>query len=241
MSRIITIAAAFIIQFSLHPVCAQDKSVSNKYWKTASEFIFSGSDVEATGGPGGTKIDVNPIIRFSGFFHIQSQYHIDFNKHVGMFIGIGVRNVGMINKLNDSLRIKQRVYSLGIPVALKLGSFPGFFVALGGEAELFFHYKQKTFYDDEKFKKSDWFSDKVNLINPSVFLDITSAKGAYIRFKYYLLDFLVENKQDIDLNNSYNYRPQTSKLFYVSIGTTMKALSPRKSKKGTKSVNTTML
>lgn len=240
MLRIIILAALVVVQF--YPVIAQEKPVAKKYWKSASEFIFSGGIVDAKGGPLGNEIDVSPLVRFSGFFHLQAQYHIDFNTHVGMYTGLGVRNVGMINKLNDSIRIKQRVYSLGIPLALKLGSLPGFFVAFGGEAELFFHYKQKVFYDDEKFKKSDWFSDKVNLVNPSVFLDITSAKGAYIRFKYYLLDFLVENKQDVDLSfTSYDYRPQSSKMFYISFGTTMKALSPRKAKKATQSTNTTLL
>ncbi len=209
---------------------AQDTTPTNKpYLKGASEIIFSFGTVEAFGPASGEtpdgKMDVNPIVRFTLFFHLQEQLHYDFNNRIGMFTGLGIRNVGLINDLNDSIKAKQRVYSLGLPLAIKIGNLPsGFYVAAGAEAELFFHYKQKVFYDDEKFKKSEWFSDKVNLFNPSVFLDVTSKRGGYIRFKYYLLDFLVEDKQDIKIyGNPYTYVPTKSTMFYISVGTTIKS------------------
>lgn len=223
---------------------AQDKPASKKYWMSASEFIFSGGDVKATGGPGLGNIIINPIVRFSGFFHFQEQYHVNFNNNFGIYTGVGMRNVGMINELNDSIKIKQRVYSLGVPFAFKFGKLSrGFSVALGGEVEFFFHYKQKVFYDDEKFRQSEWLSDKVNLINPSVFLDLHAGKGTYIRFKYYLLDFLRENKQNIKLNGiSYAYFPHESKMFYVSLGTTIRSFASKRSrKKASPPVNTTLL
>lgn len=209
---------------------AQTKSGMRPYWKSASEFIFSMGNVEASGAAN-QKIDVSPVLRFSGFFHFQEQFHKDFSNTFGLYTGIGVRNMGMINKLNDSITVKQRVYSLGIPLALKLGKLPGgFYIAAGAEAELFFNYKQKVMYDDEKFKKSEWFSDKVNLFNPSVFLDLNSGKGGYIRFKYYLNDFLVTDKQDVKLYGvKYDYKPSQSQMFYVAIGMTIKktATMPR--------------
>ena len=222
---------------------AQDTTKSKPYWLSASEFIFSGGDVSATGGPLGEEINVNSIVRFTCFFHLQEQFHYDFNDNIGIYTGLGIRNVGIINDLNDSIKAKQRVYSLGLPLALKLGSLPNkFYVALGAEVELFFHYKQKVFYDDEKFKKSEWFSDKVNLVNPSVFLDIHSGRGAYVRFKYYLLDFLVEDKQDIKIfGNPYPYRPESSKMFYVAIGTTIKAFTGRSTKKAQESIDTAFI
>ena len=129
----------------------------------------------------------------------------------------------MINKLNDSIKVKQRVYSLALPVALKFGNMNGFHISAGGEAELFFHYTQKTFYDDEKFKKDEWFSDKVNLFNPSVFLQINTRKGTYFKFKYYLMDFLVEDKQSVKIYSvPYPYKPESSQLFYISIGNKIK-------------------
>ncbi|MBL0343173.1 MAG: hypothetical protein IPP71_21275 [Bacteroidetes bacterium] len=132
---------------------AQDSSGIKPYWKSASELIFSLGNVEALGA-GNQNMDVSAVLRFSAFFHFQEQLHFDFGNNFGMYTGIGIRNVGFINKLNDSITLKQRVYSLGIPIAFKLGNLPGgFYVAAGAEGELFFHYKQKVFYDDEKFKK----------------------------------------------------------------------------------------
>ncbi len=227
--------------FSLQTVSqtSQD-SVKKRYWMSASEFIFSGSSVEAFHNPEKTdEIEVNPIVRFTCFFHFQEQLHYDFGKNVGIFTGVGLRNVGIINDLNDSVKVKQRAYSLGIPLAFKFGKLPGgLYCAIGAEAELFFHYKQKVFDDDEKFKKTEWFSDKVNLVNPSVFLDINSGKGAYVRFKYYLLDFLTEDKQEIKwYGTPYTYIPTSSKMFYIAIGTSLKAFTSRTSKKATESIN----
>ena len=217
------------------PVIAlsQEKTGNKFYLKSASEFIFSMGQVEAFGGTDPlAELDVKPVVRFSGFFHLQQQMHLDFSRNVGMFTGIGIRNVGMINNLSDSVKVKQRVYSLGIPLALKLGQLPsGFYVALGAEGELFIHYKQKDFYDKEKRKRSEWFSDRVNLFNPSVFLDVTSKKGSYVRFKYYLMDFLVSDKQTIRPidGKDYYYHPSSSQLFYVAIGASIKHRSgPRK-------------
>src|SRR5688572_13213692 len=233
MNKILVVYITVFLCCTILPLAAQEVEKTKTYWMSASEFIFSGSQVEATGGPLNREMDINPIVRFTCFFHFQEQYHVDFGKNFGIYTGIGLRNVGMINELNDSVKAKQRVYSLGVPLALKIGKLPGgFHINLGGEAELFFHYKQKVFYDEEKFKKSEWFSKKVNLVNPSAFIDIHSGKGAYLRLKYYLLDFLVQDKQDIKLHGiPFEYRPETSQLFYVSIGTTIKSMPSRKLKK----------
>lgn len=214
MIKNLKLCILYLLGFTV-PALAQDEQVSGKhYWKSGSEFIFSLGDVDAGA------VSTSPIMRFSGFFHLQQEMHYDFNQSFGFYTGIGIRNVGMINELNDSLKLKQRAYGLGVPVAIKVGNLNGFHVSAGAEAELFFHYKQKLFYDDEKFKQDEWFSDRINLFNPSVFLELNSRKGSYIRFKYYLLDFLVEDKQVVKLfGTKYPYFPESSKLFYVSIGT----------------------
>ncbi|HEX5001074.1 MAG TPA: hypothetical protein VFW78_01130 [Bacteroidia bacterium] len=197
-------------------VRSQDGSTSSQknYWKSASELIFSWGNVKD-----GSK-DISSVIRFSMFFHFQEQYHIDMNEHFGVWLGFGIRNVGMINDISDSVKLKQRSYSFGVPIAFKIGNLPkNMYASIGGEAELMFHYKQKAFYDDTKYRKSEWFSDRTNLINPSVFLDLNFKKGAYIRFKYYLLDFLVENKQTISVDGTkIDYTPEQSQLFYVAFG-----------------------
>ena len=96
--------------------------------------------------------------------------------------------------------------------------------------------KQKVFFDDEKYKSTAWFSDKTNLINPSLFFDINTKRGTYLRFKYYLMDFLVSDKQKIkNINGAdYPYYAQKSQLFYIAIGTTLKHVPNKKSKRTSK-------
>ncbi len=148
----------------------------------------------------------NPIPRYSTFFHIGEQFHVNLGKSFGLYTGIGVRNIGMINRLNDTIKIKQRVYSLGIPVGIKLGDMQKrVYAALGAELELFFNYKQKTFlgsgrgYKAEKF--NEWFSDRTPLLNPSLFVEFNFKKGSYIKLRYYPMNFLVADKQNFTVND----------------------------------------
>ncbi|MFM2190332.1 MAG: hypothetical protein RL491_718 [Bacteroidota bacterium] len=198
---------------------AQVPSARKTYWRSATEFIFSFSDVQGRTANDSIQ-DLTAALRFSGFFNFQYQYHYDFSRTVGFMAGFGVRNVGFINSIGDSIKLKQRVYSFGVPLALKVGRLPDdFTLSAGVEPELFFHYKQKAFYDDEKYRKMGWFSDRVNLINPSVFLEVRFKSNSFIRCKYYLSDVLVDGKQSVTLGEkSVYYNPSTSKMFYVSIG-----------------------
>lgn len=196
-------------------------SARKSYWRSATEFIFSFSDVQGKIAKDSIQDqDLSSAMRFSGFFNFQYQYHYDFSRTVGFMTGFGVRNVGFINSIGDSIKLKQRVYSFGVPLALKVGKLPDDLTfSLGIEPELFFHYKQKAIYDDEKYKKMGWFSDRVSLVNPSVFLEVRFKSNSFIRCKYYLQDVLVSDKQSvsIDSKNVY-YNPSSSKMFYVSIG-----------------------
>ncbi len=188
------------------------------YGMGATELIFSSSQVKDS------RHSVDAIVRFSAFFHVAQQIHVDFGRTAGFYTGWGIRNVGFINRLDDSVKIKQRSYSLGIPLALKIGNMEKqVWLAAGAEAGLMFAYKQKVFYAGEKFKDHEWFSDKVNIFNPSVFAEIHFRKGGYIKAKYYLNNFLKKDKQEIKLFGTlYPYSPESSKMFYISIGTAVK-------------------
>jgi hypothetical protein len=207
---------------------------TNNYLLNASELIFSQGKVKDD------DMKIDPVVRFSGFFHFQTQAHHDFSRYAGIYTGIGMRNVGFINKLNDSVRVKQRSYSLGIPLAFKLGDMnQKVWIAAGAEAELMFAYKQKVFFGGQKFKNYEWFSDKVNLFNPSVFAEVKFKKGGYIRVKYYLNDFLKKENQDIRLFGvPYEFTPEESKLFYLSFGT---AIQPKKAKRKSGRINNTKI
>lgn len=212
----------FKIQMIIILFCANiangQAPVKNHYWAGSTEFIFSWGNMKIE------NTDVSSVLRFSGFLNYQSQFHYNFSKRMGIYTGLGIRNVGFINRLNDSIKIKQRVYAAGIPLALKLGDLEkSAYLAIGGEMELFFNYKQKTFYSDTKSKFDEWFSDRTELFNPSVFLEVKGKRGNYIRFKYYIKDFLKDDKQTVTVNNVVNtFRPLESKLFYISIGSTLK-------------------
>ncbi|MFN9687693.1 MAG: hypothetical protein ACK57X_02360 [Bacteroidota bacterium] len=123
------------------------------------------------------------------------------------------------------------MYSFGVPLALKIGSLPDKFTfSAGVEPELFFHYKQKAFYDDEKYRKMGWFSDRVSLFNPSVFMEVRFKSNSFIRCKYYLQDVLVSDEQSVTIGEkSVYYNPSSSKMFYVSIGVSVLE-QPRKKK-----------
>ena len=219
MKKSIYILSIFIFSFS--QTYSQEESKSGFYYKTASEIIFSGGQMNIEGA------DVNPVVRFSAFLHFQEQMHYDFGRSVGFFTGIGMRNIGFINLLGDSLRLKQRVYSLGIPLALKIGNLKsGNFIVLGGEAEFFFNYKQKTFLNGRQNKIdkfNEWFSSRTNLFNPSAFVEFHFNKNKYIRLKYYLNDFLVAERQTVKTSKEGLYQkftPEQSMLFAISFGTT---------------------
>ena len=124
----------------------------------ASEMIFSGGKLETSQAIAGLTPLKSPenVVRFSAFFHFQQQMHFNLNKNFGMYTGVGIRNIGFINTfsgLEKKIRVKQRSYSLGIPLAIKAGDLNGYYFAIGAEAELMFAYKRKVFYDGGKSKK----------------------------------------------------------------------------------------
>lgn len=212
MKKVCIVTLSMALCFQLF---AQDAAVpatkKKVYSNSVSELIFSWGKVEAK------PLDPQSIVRFSTFLHLGQQIHVDFNDHVGFYSGLSLRNVGLINDLNDTVKIKQRVYTLGIPVALKFGNMNGTNVALGAEAEFAIAYKQKVFVNDEKSKMNEWFSDRTNIFLPSAFAEIKFKQGTYLKFKYYLVDFLQEDNQKTNVPNL-TYRPTSSQMMYVSIG-----------------------
>lgn len=182
-------------------------------------------------------------MRFTLFFHIGEYLHYDFNNTVGLFTGLGIRNVGMITQevlpqtvalsgqdvAYTNYNIVRRQYFLGLPLAFKIGDFgKNFYLFAGGEYELGFVYKQKywsdTFNrDGDKTKYDDWFGSETPLFIPSVFAGMQFPGGVNVRFKYYLDDFLDNtytknaNSQDGgDFNVGDLSRYSESQVFYVS-------------------------
>ncbi|HUM47792.1 MAG TPA: hypothetical protein PLD84_12755 [Chitinophagales bacterium] len=203
------------------------QAFSQKYFlASAGESIFSIGTVSS-----GSE-DIRPVLRWSPVFNFQEQLHFNFSNSFGLYTGLGLRNVGLISKvdyvfadnpggpLEKTATIKERSYSFGMPLLFKLGDMDeGVYFAAGAEAEVMFAYKRKIMEDGTKLKKSRWFDDNVNIFNPSLMAEVHFPKGQYLRFKYYIKDFL--NYQGITLIDGTvlpDYGAE-SPLFYIAFGT----------------------
>lgn len=213
------------------PIPEADKKV-DIYRYSTSEVIFSLADAQLNG------TSISPKLRFTMFFHLMEVWNFDFGRNFGLQAGVALRNVGF-NTEDDPVRIidhaefinedgedevdiKRRSYSLGIPIGFKVGKMNnGAFFFAGVEPELMFHYKEKLFVNGDKDNKyNEWFSDRVNLFNPSVFAGIQFKGGVNLRFKYYLENFMNQDYEEmIDGRVNLPYQNLDTRLFYISIAT----------------------
>jgi len=193
-----------------------DAPIGKWYSKLSNESIFSSGSLKIK------DVNVDSEIRYSAFFHGGVEMHYNFFKVLGMNTGLMVRNVGFINNLNDSIKLKQRSYALGIPLFLNIRIKNGLsYISFGPELECMFAYKQKVIHDDEKLIYHEWFSNKVQLFNPSLNFSV-HMRDLFVRVKYYTRDFLDHDHQSIKVNGQRFLLPVTeSKLFYISIGRSM--------------------
>lgn len=179
------------------------------YTETGGELLFQFSEVELTDAAikSGNYEKVDNPMRFTLFFHLGQYVHMDFTNNLGLYSGLAIRNVGFISdeKINPDLdgdpskledyKIIRRSYTLGIPLAIKLGSFDDhFFFMAGGEMEWNFAYKEKYWNANTrsgaKTKYSEWFANQTPTFIPSAFVGVQFPKGIALKFKYYLNDFI---------------------------------------------------
>lgn len=213
MRKILTIVFCLMTVSLMH-------AQTDIYSVTSGELIFSWADTEMV-PPGSTEMEsVSGNPRFTMFFHAGQYVHMDLTNSIGLYSGLAIRNVGFITE-DDALGIekeKHRSYTLGLPLAIKLGSFKDHFYIYGGaEYEMLFHYKYKYWIDGDKHKTSEWFSNRTNRFVPSVFVGIQFPKGLNVNFKYYLDDFLNNDfKKGDNPRNDYS-RYGNTQMFYVSV------------------------
>ncbi|MFT4846652.1 MAG: hypothetical protein ACI9CP_002064 [Cryomorphaceae bacterium] len=223
----------FVLGLAIN-VTAQDSSKvytpSNTYVSFEGEMIFSFAEFDA---PEDSDIEQN--MRFSPVFNLAWHYNYDVNDYFGLNLGLGFRNVGFIAKADsidiedsDIDRKKYRTYNLGIPIGFKAGRLDQenpLFLFAGYEIEFPFAYKEKQFDGGDKLRKrTDWFSDRTEDFQQSVFVGIQTPGGFSLKAKYYLTNFfneefsetIREDGADVDKVNK-PYEDFNAQVFYFSI------------------------
>lgn len=163
------------------------------------------------------------IPRFTLFLNIGSNFNKDFSKNFGVFTGINLKNIGLISKPSDSLKLKQRVYTLGVPLGFKIGDLTNgsFFFFAGGEIDMAVNYKEKQFVDGDKVHKfNEWFSDRTPLLMPSFFAGFRVNPGFGLKVQYYPQNFFNTDfkTKDKSGNAVYPYRNLEANMVFVTLG-----------------------
>ncbi len=193
--RILVLIAAMSL-FLRQPSNAQDV-----YPISAWEFLFQFADIEKQ------STDVSNKLRFTIVINFGQYWHVDFNNNFGLYSGLAVRNVGFIYDTPLPTKTIRRSYTLGLPLALKVGAFDKHVYFFGGaEYELLFHYRARKWLsnsrDGTKYVDGEWFSNKTKRFVPSVFAGLQFPGGFNLKFKYYLQSFLNESYVGPDLGES---------------------------------------
>lgn len=212
------------------------------YTTSGAEMIFSWGDLQYTDAFKNAYPQAEIVkepVRFTAFFHFQQFFHLDLNNNIGFYTGIGLRNIGIISdeRLPENYtdgnpnyfdaKIIRRNYALGIPLAIKLGSFKDHLnIFGGGEIEWAFAMKEKWWdshsRSGSKTKRTAWFPNDMTTFLPSVFVGVQLPGGANIKFKYYPEDFLDHNSGNTAATNRGHVISDFSKykqsnMFYVSL------------------------
>lgn len=160
------------------------------------------------------------IPRFSWFFNKGTHFNIDYAKDFGIFSGINIKNIGLISKPSDSVKLKQRVYSIGIPLGFKVGDVSGgsFFIFAGGELDFAFNYKEKEFLRGKKKKFNEWFSNRTPILMPSLFAGFRMGPGFGLKAQYYLNNFFNPDfKTTSNRTPVYPYESLKANLFFLTL------------------------
>ncbi len=175
--------------------------------------IFSTAVFERPGVRRGT----TPV-RFSAI-GIGVNFNYDFDEHFGIFTGIGIKNIGFIEKIGDST-VKRRIYTGGVPLGFKLGNLQkrnyGF---IGGGVDFPINYREKGFVNrGNKQKFNEFWSDRVEWYQPYLFAGAAFG-GTTLKLQYYPGNFF---NTDYEVGPSGNttkpYKDWRAQIIYLTIG-----------------------
>ncbi len=200
-----------ILSFVLFAHCFAQKS---KVKKSKAQHIEFNSDVE------GSILQFTKLIndgktiattpRYTLFFNGGVDVNYKISKPFKAYTGLYFKNIGLIDKYGDSLKIKRRMYTIGAPLGLKINVKENLKFKIGADFNLVFNYKEKVFRNGDKTAKfNEFFSNKTPLFYPSIFAGIVVYKIS-ISANYYPYNFF---------NTNYNlYNKMDAKLLTISAG-----------------------
>ena len=194
------------------------------HWYLSNAFdgaIFSTAVMER---PGDRRMLTTP--RFSAL-NIGYHFNYDFDEHFGIFTGLGIKNIGFIEKVDrpntekDST-VKRRVYTIGVPLGFKLGNLAkkhyGF---IGGGIDVPFNYREKGFVNrGDKKKFNEFWSRRTPEYMPYIFAGFAYGKGSTIKVQYYPGNFFNTEYNETFATGPtmYPYRGYNVHLLYVTLG-----------------------
>jgi len=131
--------------------------------------------------------------RYTAWLNIGSNLNYNFTNHVGFFVGMSIKNIGFIEKLNTpTLTVKRRVIAAGIPIGLAIGNMEkGSYFFMGGGVDFPLHYKAKSYLNrNDKSKYSKWFSQMVAPVMPYIFVGARLSPIFGLKLQYYPTNFM---------------------------------------------------
>jgi hypothetical protein len=165
---------------------------------------------------------VTTIPRYTFFLNGGIHVNYKISNTFRAFTGLDFKNIGLIDKYSDTLKVKRRMYAIGAPLGLKIKIKENLKFKIGADFNLVFNYKEKVFVNgDKKSKFNEFFSDKTPQFYPSIFAGIIIDKIS-LSANYYPINFF---------NSNYKYYSKMeAKLFTISVGVHIDNHSNKKSK-----------
>lgn len=210
------ISTLFILGLASSNVYAQKKS----YFVYESKTLFSMHNLELSNinQPTNEKIAPDNVLRFAPYFNLNLQYHRDFGKKFGLYVGAGIQNSGFITKDSMNNTIKQRAYGVNVPLGFKIGNMKDD-IYFFGQGDFFwnFDYKEKYFNDNSKSKSKP--GDAINPINYGATAGFC-IKSFTFGFQYIFTDFFKDTYK-FDYNRtmaSDDYSVNKSNVYSFFVG-----------------------
>lgn len=160
-------------------------------------------------------------LRYSFAVNVEVKYNYDLSNHFSVFAGLGIKNLGFTDKIGD-LTIKRRVYTVGVPVGLRVGNIGAKnYVVIGGGIDLPVNYREKSWTNRKhKNKYNEWFSDRTPTIMPYVFAGLNINGLMTLKLRVYTDNFFNTSFEQSDASGVVvrPYEDYDARLITLSLG-----------------------